>query len=80
MCGSGRTRHAEVLAKFVGLIEIRPDGLFRCRGCGVEVDVLDVFDAGIAEPPIIDDLGYRIADAVVDACSSKIVDVMISTR
>ena len=33
-------------------------------GCGVEVDVFDVLDAGEAEAPVVDDF----ADGVADAC------------
>ena len=67
--------HAEVLAELVGLIEVGLDGLGRGCGGGIEVDVLDVFDAGVAEAPVVDDLADGVADAVVVCVLVEMVDV-----
>lgn len=66
-CGGacGCARHAKILAESVGLIEVLRDRFRRRGGRGVEVDVFDIVDAGVAETPVVDDLGDGVADAVV---------------
>jgi hypothetical protein len=55
----------EVEAELVGLLEVLVDQFRRGGGRPVEVDVLDVLDAGEAEAPLVDDLADRLVAALM---------------
>ena len=60
-----RVGSSEVPAEAIRLLQVALDRFRWGRGCRIEVDVLDVIDAGEAEGPVIHDSADGVPDAVV---------------